>query len=100
METFLPTDIVPPLGSTRTLWRPSITINSMPVLWQSVRWPLQHLAAGLVRYWGLRLLQLAELRQEFLLKLDSRLPFRLASLLETTVTSKCVHLLRTTRKLW
>ena len=90
LETFMPTNSVPPLGSTRTLWRPSITINSMPVLWQSVRWPLQQLAAGSVRYWGLRILQLAELRQKFLLELDSLLSFRLASLLETTMASKCV----------
>ena len=44
-------------------------------------------------------MQLAELRQEFLLKLDSRLPFRPASFLEATVASKCVPQLRPARKL-
>ena len=60
-ETFMANNCVPLLGSTGTLWRPSITINSVPMLWQSVRWQLQQLAADLVRYWVLRILQLGML---------------------------------------
>ena len=82
------------LGSTRTRWRPAIT------LWQSVRWQLQQLAAGLVRYWVWRILQLAGLLQDFLLKLNIRMPCRRTSLLETSVDTNCVPLPKTTRNLW
>ena len=100
VETFMANNRVPLLGSTGTLWRPSITINSVPMLWQSVRWQLQQLAADLVRYWVLRVLQLAVLLQDFLLKLNFRLPFCRSSLSETSMVPNCVLLLRTTRKPW
>ena len=60
---------VPLLERTRTLWRPSTTIGSVPALWCNVRWQLQGLVADLVRYWVVRTLQLAMLLQEFLPKL-------------------------------
>ena len=80
LEASMANNCVPLLGRTRTLWRPSITINSVPILWQSVRWQLQQLAADLVRYWVLRVLQLAVLLQDSLLKLNIRLPSCRASL--------------------
>ena len=70
----------PLLGATRALRRPSITINREPVLWQSVRWGLHQLAAGLVRYWVAKILQLPVLLQDSLLKLNIRLPSCRASL--------------------
>ena len=97
VETFMANNRVPLLGPTGTLWRPSVTINSVPMLWQGVRWQLHQLAADLVRYWVLRVLQLAVLLQDSLLKLNIRLPFCRTSLLET---SNCVPLLGTARKLW
>ena len=86
-ETFMANNCVPLLGSTGTLWRPSITINSVPMLWQGVRWQLHQLAADLVRYWVLRVLQLAVLLQDSLLKLNIRLSFCRTSLLETSMVT-------------
>ena len=69
-------------------------------LWQSVRWQLQQQAADLVRYWVWTILQLGMLLQDFLLKLNIRLPLCRTSLLETSMVTNCVPLLRTTGKLW
>ena len=33
VETFMANNRVPLLGPTETLWRPSVTINSVPMLW-------------------------------------------------------------------
>ena len=81
VETTMVNNYEPLLGATRTLRRPSITINSEPVLWQSVRWELQQLAADLVRCWVARILQPAGLLQDSLLTLNVRLPCCRASLL-------------------
>ncbi len=91
---------VPLLGRTRTLWRPSITNNSVPVLWQSVRWQLQQLAADLVRYWVVRILQLAVLLQDFLPKLNTCLLWCGAIYLEAPMANNCVSLLRSTGTMW
>ena len=69
-------------------------------LWQSVRWQLQQQAADLVRYWVWTISQLGMLLQDFLLKLNIRLPLCRTSLLETSMVTNCVPLLRTTGKLW
>ena len=69
-------------------------------LWQSVRWQLQQLAAGLARYRVRKILQLAGLLPDFLLKLNIRMPCRRTSLLETSVDTNCVPLPKTTRNLW
>ena len=67
-------------------------------LWQSARWQLQPLAADLARYWVVRILQLAVLLQDFLLKLNLRLPFCRASLLQTSTATNCVPLLENDEK--
>ena len=71
---------VPVVGTARTLWRSTITIDSAPALGCRVRLQLQGLAAGLVRYWVLKTLRLAMPLQAFLPKLNvcwSVLPSRL-----------------------
>ena len=72
---------VPLLSPTRALQQPSFTIDSVSALWCSARWHLQHLAAGLGRYWLVGLLQLTMLPlQDHLSKLSiccSVLPSRL-----------------------
>ena len=85
-------------GATRTLWRPSIIINSAPVLWPSVRRQLKQLAAVLVRCWVARILQLLVPLQGSLLKLNICLPFRRASVLEMSMATKRVPLLEDDEK--
>ena len=62
---------VPPLGTTRTLWWPSTTIDSVPALWGRVRRQVQGLAADLVRYTAMRSWQPAMLLQALLQKLNA-----------------------------
>ncbi len=70
LGTFMASNCVPHLGMTRTLWRPSTTIDSLPALGCSVRWQVQGLAADLVRYWVMRTLQRAMLLPDLLQKLN------------------------------
>ena len=68
------------------------------MLWPSVRRQLQRLAADLVRYRVVRTLQVAVLLQDFLLKLNIRLPFCRASLLQTSMATNCAPLLENDEK--